>query len=361
MGLLYPGKQVFGKVTTETPPTPYTGTWYFYLFMTSVEPGKLYIGLGNSTFTRGGIYHSEDYGDNWDMVLSHMDFGGEKMVPLHILPVLDGFLVMIWDTTGAGKVCNIYRAGSLAGPWSMVLGGAYPNGLWRGFVDLWLAHKKVWVTGQKGVNGPSIHISHNYGRTWVAIKGEGADVQPGEIRVNNSGTKGFVGFAGGEVFNQYHWSNTPETGGWTQVGIAARGYKFGVCWPYIVGLDNTQYWYSSDYGHTGVYKSIPAGMQTTGADNRLVGIDMCPLNGQLILSSPPGQYKGVWLSKDYGNSWEKKLQDLGAVIGPFYNSVMWDPFDQSKCYAWGRNGFFRSDDGGETWFPRSKGLELGQA
>lgn len=343
---------------------PYTGTWYFYLFMTCRPSGELYIGLGNDGFTVGGIYHSLNYGNTWTQILNHDDFGGVGYLPLHLMPSSQGYVALVWDKVDPTPNFKIWQAPDLAGPWN-VRHGAGPTGvygLYRGFPNLWrVSANIIWCSGYR--NAPpggkeSVFVSTDGGLTWTGKKGEGALViTPGQVYI--VGNRGFLAFVGTMAWDQYHWSDNPMAAAWNRPGIAHRAYRFGATssLQYVVGVGRWDYWYSSDYGHTGITKGIPAGMQTGSPQHYYTGVSMNPSDRNKILAAPgyPAS-KGVWLSEDFGGSWSQKIGTLGPAVAPYLNNVMWDLYDADKAYAWGKEGFFRSDDGGHTWYPRNEGL-----
>lgn len=372
MSLLIPGPAVnpiilpMGRAVA---PAPYTGTWYPYLFLTCQPDGELYLGLGSYPYLKGGIYRTINYGDTWEQVLNHDDFGGEDYIPVHLMPATDSFLVARYQEVDPPWGFNIYRAAAIEGPYSLVLGGDGYDTIWRGWPNFWRLDggDTIWVTGQRFEGGvrPQAHKSSDAGQTWLSIFNRNYHHIYSQIRVNAAVTKGLIGGAGPGVSDQDRRSNNPGAtpGTWSTLGIAARGHRFGVSWPYCVIPYNTYYWYSSDNGESGVQKDIPLGMQTGGDLFYNAGIDMSPHDRNLILSAPPYEDAGVWLSKDFGDSWTKVLDNLGPPPGGdihYQNGVMFDLYDPLKAYAWGIVGFFRSEDAGETWQARSGGLEEGQ-
>lgn len=356
----------FGR---ELPPAPYTGTWYFYLFHSCQPDGELYLGLGNSLSTKGGIYRTTDYGNTWEQVLAHGDFGGEGHLPLHIMPTSAGYVAAVWHSQASPKYWQLYHALTLAGPWTVVLGEDEEyDAIWRGWPDLWRTDggDYIWATGhvKSSGNRPHIHLSKDGGLSFETCHNSLTNITwPGQIRVNGDRTRGF--FAEATTSQQMRYSANPATipGTWSTPGIAPRSYSFGVSWPYVVVPWTTQFWFSEDNGETGDLKDIPGDMQTALIDSWRLGIDMSPHDHNLILAAPPSENGGIWRSTDFGDSWVKVLDNLGPLLAvgpPYQNGVMFDLYNPLKAYAWGVEGFFRSDNAGETWQARSNGLEEGQ-
>lgn len=352
-------------------PTPYTGAWYLYNFMHIESPGELYLGLfDDQTPTMGAIYRSGNHGDSWAKILDHNDFGGVNSTPMHLIKSSAGYLVVVFRNVAPTAYMQVYQAASLAGPWTVVLGGVGTAGLYRGVPNLWkISESKIWVSGVglvSGSNNNCLHYSGDGGLTWISVLTI-ATLFPSntaQVRVNSAGTRGFMGDVTTSADTQYRYSSTPKTGLWTAVGVVERALRFGVNWPNVVVPYATVYYYSTDNGQTfPVSQAIPAGMQTTGTEAYLTGVDMSPLDSTFLLAAVNTVTNGsMWVSLDGGATWTQKIVSLGSdgSKNRLLNSVMCDPYNVYKAYAWGANGFYRSDDKGATWQTRSNGLQIGQ-
>lgn len=353
-------------------PAPYTGVWYLYDFMTIESPGEMFLGLFDDQIsTKGGIYRTGNHGDSWTQVLSHADFGGVNHTPMHLIKTSAGYLVVVFHNVAPRAYMQLYQAASLAGPWTVVLGGVGTAGIYRGVPNLWkISSSEIWLTGAgllAGGNNKVIHYSLNGGLTWSSILliASFFGTNPAQIRVNPAGTRGFMGDVTTSADTQDRYSATPKTGGWTAVGVVERARRFGVNWPNIVVPYATVYYFSADNGVTfPTSRAVPTGMQTTGTQAYDTGVDMSPLDADFLLAAINTTLNSsMWVSYDQGVNWTQKIAALGSdgSKSRLLNSVMADVYNVNKAYAWGTGGFFRSDDKGATWQARSRGLELGQS
>ncbi len=134
----------------------------------------------------------------------------------------------------------------------------------------------------------------------------------------------------------------------------------------------------------GVYKSTDAGKTWTHiglADSRQIGrIVIDPTNPDLVYVAAlghaygPNEERGVYRSKDGGQSWQKVL-DRGPNIGA--GDLAMDPANPRILYAgvwaarrtpWSKyppsgdpgSGLYKSTDGGDHWVPLTSGLPSGE-
>lgn len=345
------------------PPVPPPDEMWFFPYIHNPVAGRLYIALCNLAKDRSTIYRSENRANSWEAVLDSDSFGGVNHLPWMLAETTAGYLCLVWHKHEIPAYWQLYSAPHLTGPWTVRLGGTGKDGIWRGYPYIHVDnnHHDCWCSG---VIGPYAYTdllnrSANGGTIWAACLNLRLQPQPSMIKVNDAKTWAILGGVGGLATWQCRRSDNPMAtpGTWPTLGIAARSRRVAYVHPYVVLPYVTYYQYSTDGGHNFINKDIPVDMQVATSANYSNGLDESDLHSARLLASPHGLGKGVWVSYDWGDSWQKTLDDLGHPVDPYMNNVWWDRHDDTVCYAWGRLGFWRSNDAGLTWTQRNNGLE----
>lgn len=345
-----------------SPPVPPEGDMWFFPYIHNPSSGTLYVAIDNAAKDFSTIYRSTDYANSWESVLNSDSFGGINHRPWMLAVTSIGFLCLVYHTHGAFGYWQVYSAPSLAGPWTVRLGGTAFDGIWRGYPYLHVLDNNpfVWCSGQiKAVgNRPMLHRSSDGGLTWCVCYTLVDNTHPSMIKVDNSTPNAIICSVGLPADWQCRRSQTPGLcpGTWDTLGIACRARRVAYVHPYVVLPYAGYYCYSSDGGVVFANKPIPAGMEVAGTNYYANGLDGSDLRTERIIVAPSGLGLGVWVSYNWGDNWVKTLADLGQPVDPYLNSVWWDRHDDTICYAFGRLGFWRSNDAGLTWTQRNNGL-----
>lgn len=344
------------------PPVPPENLMWFFNWISNPSSGRLYIALLNQAKNWATIYQTDNRGSLWAKVLDNADFGGGLNLPWMLVETGGGYLCLVFHKTTYPNYKAVWQAETLAGPWTKRLGTVDHNAIWRGFPYLHVA-ANTWDVWCSGVIGRSpyakwVHRSANGGLTWCTAMTIGLEAIPSQIIVSPDYNHAILGGAGALATWQCRRSNNPTDcpGTWDTLGIACRSKYIGYASPYVVLPYNTYYCYSTDDGLNFVQRNIPLDMQTITSRHFSNGINLSELNPARILSAPVGLDGGVWVSYDFGVNWQKTLDQLGSAGDPYLNGVWWDKHEPDICYAWGRLGFFRSNDAGQTWTQRNNGF-----
>ncbi|MBA7580414.1 hypothetical protein ES708_22305 [subsurface metagenome] len=350
-------------VTPPDEPVPPPDLMWFFPYIHNPSPGRLYVALCNLAKDFSTIYRSNDRGSNWEAVLGSHSFGGVNHLPWMLAESDAGYLCLVWHKHEIPNYWQLYSAPDLGGPWTVRFGGVGKAGIWRGYPYIEVAANGAdcWCSGTigEGVYTDILHRAANGGTIWASCFNIRLQPQPSMIKVNDAKNWAILGGVGSLATWQCRRSDNPMAtpGLWPTLGIAARSRRVGYVHPYVVLPYSEYYQYSSNGGHDFIQKAIPDAMKTAGSNNFSNGLDESDFYSARILAAPHGAEMGVWVSYDWGDSWQKTLDLLGNPVDPYMNNVWWDKHDDTVCYAWGRLGFFRSNDAGQTWTQRNKGLE----
>lgn len=343
-------------------PVPPPGEMLFFPYLSNPSPGRLYITLNNPAKNFSTIYRSNDRGSNWEAVLDSNMFGGVNHRPWMLTESDAGYLCLVYHHHEFPRYFQLYQSMELAGPWIVRLGGVGKAGIWRAHPYIHVAANGAdcWCSGTLGPYSTTtiLHYSPTGGIWWPKAFNITLKPLPCMIKVNDAGNWAILCGVGALATWQCRRSENPKAtpGLWPFLGIAARCARVGYVHPYVVLPYSEYYMYSTDGGHNFIQKAIPVDMETVSTQHWYNGIDESDLHSARILAAPSAGGKGVWVSYDWGDSWEKTLSNLGAPAAPFMNGVWWDKYDDTVCYAWGKLGFFRSNDAGLTWTQRNNGL-----
>lgn len=347
-------------------PTPYTGTYRFYPHFWESETGELFLGAVKPVFTRGNIYYSSNKGSTWSVLLSQAQTGGDNHPPVQCVKTGAYYILVVFNNSGSPKYYSVASYTISTGAFSLQYAGDQANGLWRGIPCLFrnLNDTATLVSGHRWYAGTRLNgarsLNGRDGWDWSYLTTY--DQNPGEISMNVAKNKGFLATSGTSASTQDRRSNNPTTvnGTWTTIGQAARGYFFGVNWPYIMIASNQYFSFSSDNGLTWANKAVPAGMFTVDARAHSTSLAISPFDRNVCLACPDNSTGKVWRSADFGTSWADTGVNIGTNLHPWLCNVKFSKVFPDVAYAWGSLGFFRSDDNGITWQPRSYGLEASQ-
>lgn len=348
-------------------PTPYTGTYRFYPFIWESETGEIFLGANKPVFTKGNIYYSNNKAATWSVVLTEAQTGGENHPPVQCVKTGAYYILVVFNNLGSPKYYSVASYTISTGAFSLQYAGDQTSGFRRGLPCLYRPFNDTAtiVSGQRLLGTSRLNgarsLNGRDGWDWLYLTSY--DQNPGQIAMNDTKNKGFLGAPGSSALTQNRRSNNPTTvnGTWTTIGRAERGYMFGVNWPYIMIPYNQVYGYSSDNGLTWATKAIPAGMFTVDARSYNTGLALSPFNHNLCLAYPDNSTGKVWYSDDFGLTWHDSGANIGTSLSPWLCNVQFSKVFPGVAYAWGSLGFFRSDDNGHTWQPRSYGLEASQS
>lgn len=109
--------------------------------------------------------------------------------------------------------------------------------------------------------------------------------------------------------------------------------------------DPKRFWAATD--GMGILTSVDSGRhweRLPGLPEVCFSIEQDPSDPKHLLC---GTIDGVWGSVDGGVRWERRSEGLGENRVVY--DLCFDSEDARRCYLSGRNGIFRSDDGGNLW------------
>ena len=309
----------------------------------------------------GAIYKSTDYGDTWVKVVDQTNgsMAGLGVMPYMVIPFGAVFLALAYSAT---TNIILLKGDAIDGTYAKVLptGVEDSPGL-AGAPDLWVVGARIWCSGTHYTTATAQKAVHHStdGQTWAvgASFVSSANQNSNNIRVNAAATKGFfIVVDSGVVRGRYTSDPAGAPGTWTPVTVSGGlGQRFGAQWPHLISPSTTSLKYSSDNGNNWSNKTIPAAAQVAGNLYRKSGADIHPTDADVFLLCPLG--KGIWRSADQGASWAEVLSTVVAPTGSVWGcGVRFDPYDGDKAYAWGDNGFFKSEDAGLHWHLSSVGL-----
>lgn len=227
----------------------------------------------------------------------------------------------------------------------------------------------VYTATQEGV-----FVTYNDGQTWEDMN-NGLDTLQVQTLIQTSDNQLMCGTLGYELYTYNVRSKK-----WEQMPAFSN---FGVLWP--IWDDRPLYQYTAllfhPDGKTVYAGTFPAGMyksQDTGKTWKEINVGWTndgvfslvfhPENLNVIFA---GTYNGVNKSTDAGDHWE--VSDTGWPPEQWVFSIGIDPENCNIMYACskngenegrGRDGFrgtvMKSENGGKTWFPVTKGLDVDQ-
>lgn len=225
----------------------------------------------------------------------------------------------------------------------------------------------VWC-GTLGMRG--LYKSNDKAENWI-LKANGIPdtegvtfrsfaVEPGNSDVVYCGTEWYDGQTSGKIYK-----TTDGGENWKEILNSSALVR-----TIIIDPNNTDIIYAAtgifdrdDIVEEGIWKSTDGGENwfhiNNGLTNLTVGdIEMHPTNSNILLAAcgrldgfgggPNCMVGQILKTTDGGQSWTEKL---GGQVGLIYTYIEYDETDPNIVYAAASNmGFFKSINGGETWF-----------
>jgi photosystem II stability/assembly factor-like uncharacterized protein len=375
---IYAGTQGFGVYAGDVNPATGAVTWAparsnkpvpdVYNLQVQVDPldsNRLYVSANP-----GGLFRSDDGGDRW--------YDKNFLTPSVVVddPRRQGYYNFAINPEDPAEVW--------VGTWGKGVYKSYDgqdfnigaNGLDRPMFgkhfNAVLFHPSLGVLA---ATEEGVYRTGDGGSSWEDFSAGLGNTQVRTLNKDADGTV-YAGTAGYELY-----SRRPADTGWTQLRAFSN---FGTFWP--TWNNRPLYQYSSLLFHptdpdvvyfgtfpAGIFKSLDGGdtwreYNVGWLNDGVFSLVFRPGDTDVLYA---GTYNGVNRSSDGGLHWER--WDSGWPAEQWVFSIAFDPRNPDVMYACSKNGenegtgredfhgtVMKSLDGGESWFPITTGLDVGQ-
>ena len=343
------------------------------------SPNTVYAGVDV-----GGVYRSDDYGENWIPVNKGLDWPSDRLVAALAIDPRTGTLYL--GAGGYGKG-GIFKSTDRGESWKLLSRKVIFNSRGiqqtrgRGLIVVDPSDSAVIYAGSYK---DGLFRSADGGKTWtnMGLKGRRissilvSPVDRGVIYVSSVGVPGSRDFQGGifrstdggrhwerigkEIVDVYQLVMDPHDPDVIYAACGSRGI--------FKTVDGGRTWAEKNNGLGGI--GLIASMLDAGKTKYLT-VDVDPDNPEIVYTGSGGRYGQVYRSENGGGQWRRITASKNILPGDWwYQEKQWlgntgssvnclsiDPRDGRRIYVSGRGGVWRSDDAGATWRPKVRGLE----